>query len=278
MIEIIDLTKHFKTKDRNGRKKVKTAVDNLSLSINGGEIFGLLGPNGAGKTTLVSMLSMLMRPDGGKILYNGKSAAEHEEYIKSLIGVVPQHLNFDQDLTVWENLELHGRLHRLPKAERRARIEELLDYVGLAERRNDSVKTLSGGMKRRLLIVRALVHRPQVLFMDEPTVALDPQVRRRIWELIRSLHASGVTVVLTTHYIEEAETLCSRVAVINEGRLVKTGCPEALCRQLGSFAAEWDVQGTRQYRFLLHAARLRFLRLGWIVRHLSAAPIWKMYL
>lgn len=249
MIEIIDLTKHFKTKDRNGRKKVKTAVDNLSLSINGGEILGLLGPNGAGKTTLVSMLSMLMRPDGGKILYNGKNAAEHEEYIKSLIGVVPQHLNFDQDLTVWENLELHGRLHRLPKAERRVRIEELLDYVGLAERRNDSVKTLSGGMKRRLLIVRALVHRPQVLFMDEPTVALDPQVRRRIWELIRSLHASGVTVVLTTHYIEEAENLCSRVAVINEGRLVKTGCPEALCRQLGSFAAEWDAQGIRQYRF-----------------------------
>ncbi len=249
MIEIINLTKQFKIKKRSGCTDIKTAVNNLSLTINSGEIFGLLGPNGAGKTTLVSMLALLTRPNGGQILYNGRDAFADEQHIKSLIGVVPQHINFDQDLTVWENMELHARLHRLPKAERRARIEALLNYVGLAERSNDSVKALSGGMKRRLLIVRALLHSPQVLFLDEPTVALDPQVRRRIWDLIRSLHRDGVTIVLTTHYIEEAENLCNRVAVINEGRLIKTGSPRELCRQLGRFAAEWDDGGVRQYRF-----------------------------
>ena len=230
-------------------KTVKTAIDNLSLAINDGEIFGLLGPNGAGKTTLVSMLAMLMRPCGGEILYDGKNAFANETFVKSQIGVVPQHINFDQDLTVWENMELHGRLHHLPEKERHARIDELLEYVGLQERRRESIKALSGGMKRRLLIVRALIHRPKVLFLDEPTVALDPQVRRRIWDLIRTLHREGVTVVLTTHYIEEAENLCGRVAVINDGRLVKTGSPTELCRQLGSFTAEWDADGARQYRF-----------------------------
>lgn len=211
MIEIINLKKQFKTKGKNGGKTVKTAIDNLSLAINDGEIFGLLGPNGAGKTTLVSMLAMLMRPCGGEILYDGKNALANETFVKSQIGVVPQHINFDQDLTVWENMELHGRLHHLPEKERHARIDELLEYVGLQERRRESIKALSGGMKRRLLIVRALIHRPKVLFLDEPTVALDPQVRRRIWDLIRTLHREGVTVVLTTHYIEEAENLCGRV-------------------------------------------------------------------
>lgn len=249
MIEIINLKKQFKTKGKNGGKTVKTAIDNLSLAINDGEIFGLLGPNGAGKTTLVSMLAMLMRPCGGEILYDGKNAFANETFVKSQIGVVPQHINFDQDLTVWENMELHGRLHHLPEKERHARIDELLEYVGLQERRRESIKALSGGMKRRLLIVRALIHRPKVLFLDEPTVALDPQVRRRIWDLIRTLHRDGVTVVLTTHYIEEAENLCGRVAVINDGRLVKTGSPTELCRQLGSFTAEWDAEGARQYRF-----------------------------
>lgn len=249
MIEIIDLTKSFRVKNKNGGTGIKTAVNHLSLSIGTGEVFGLLGPNGAGKTTLVSMLAMLMRPDSGRILYNGKSTLEHELYIKSLIGMVPQHINFDQDLTVWENMELHGRLHHLPKDERHRRIGRLLEYVGLSERRNDSVKALSGGMKRRLLIVRALIHKPSVLFLDEPTVALDPQVRRKIWDLIRRLHRDGVTVVLTTHYIEEAENLCGRVAVINEGQLVKTGTPQELCRQLGSFAAEWDEDGSLKYRF-----------------------------
>lgn len=279
MIEIINLKKQFKTKGKNGGKTVKTAIDNLSLAINDGEIFGLLGPNGAGKTTLVSMLAMLMRPCGGEILYDGKNAFANETFVKSQIGVVPQHINFDQDLTVWENMELHGRLHHLPEKERHARIDELLEYVGLQERRRESIKALSGGMKRRLLIVRALIHRPKVLFLDEPTVALDPQVRRRIWDLIRTLHREGVTVVLTTHYIEEAENLCGRVAVINDGRLVKIGSPTELCRQLGRAlrpSGTQTVQGSTT--FLRSAAKRRPLRQSLTAPPLYAAPIWKTYL
>lgn len=249
MIEINGLTKNFAVKDKNGHKAVKTGVDNLNLTVNSGELFGLLGPNGAGKTTLVSMLVGLLRPTEGDILYNGQNLAQHERDVKKNIGIVPQHINFDQDLTVWENMELHGRLHHMPEKQRHARIDELLDYVGLSERRNDNIKALSGGLKRRLLIVRALMHKPQVLFLDEPTVALDPQVRRRIWDLIRGLHKDGVTIVLTTHYIEEAEALCGRVAIMNSGRLVTIGAPETLCRNLGSYAAEWDGENGRQYRF-----------------------------
>ena len=225
MIEINGLTKNFAVKDKNGHKAVKTAV------------------------ALVGMLVGLLRPTAGEILYNGQNLAQHERDVKKIIGIVPQHINFDQDLTVWENMELHGRLHHMPENQRHARIDELLDYVGLSERRNDNIKALSGGLKRRLLIVRALMHKPQVLFLDEPTVALDPQVRRRIWDLIRGLHKDGVTIVLTTHYIEEAEALCGRVAIMDSGRLVTTGAPEALCRNLGSYAAEWDGANGRQYRF-----------------------------
>lgn len=249
MIEIDSVTKKFNVKDKKGNKAVKTAIDNLSLTIADGELLGLLGPNGAGKTTLVSMLVALMRPSEGRIFYNGQNLAKHEQDVKKIIGIVPQHINFDQDLTVWENMELHGRLHRMPKDERRRRIDELLNYVGLSDRRNDNIKALSGGLKRRLLIVRALMHYPQVLFLDEPTVALDPQVRRKIWDLIRNLHKDGVTIVLTTHYIEEAEALCGRVAVMNSGRLIKTDTPQNLCRALGSFAVEWDAENGRQYRF-----------------------------
>ncbi len=249
MIEIDSVTKKFNVKDKNGNKAVKTAIDNLSLTIADGELLGLLGPNGAGKTTLVSMLVALMRPTEGQIFYNGQNLAQHEQDVKKIIGIVPQHINFDQDLTVWENMELHGRLHRMPKDERRRRIDELLNYVGLSERRNDNIKALSGGLKRRLLIVRALMHSPQVLFLDEPTVALDPQVRRKIWDLIRNLHKDGVTIVLTTHYIEEAEALCGRVAVMDSGRLIKTDTPQNLCRALGNFAVEWDGEKGRQYSF-----------------------------
>lgn len=249
MIKIDNLTKEFTTRNKNGSQMIKKAVDDLSLTIGSGELFGLLGPNGAGKTTLVSMLVALMRPSAGQIFYNGQNLFQHERDIKKIIGIVPQHINFDQDLTVWENMELHGRLHHMPKAERQARIDELLGYVGLDERKNDSIKALSGGLKRRLLIVRALMHRPQFLFLDEPTVALDPQVRRKIWDLIRSLHKDGVTIVLTTHYIEEAEALCGRVAVMDGGRLIKTDTPQNLCCALGSFAVEWDGEKGRQYSF-----------------------------
>ena len=249
MLTINSLVKTFSSKNKEGKLILKTAVDNLSLNIQSGEIFGLLGPNGAGKTTTIRMLTMLTRPTSGDILYNGKNIFDHEQEIKKYIGVVPQHINFDHDLTVWENMELHGRLHHMPTKQRRNRISELLEYVELQDRVNDSVKKLSGGMKRRLLIVRALMHNPKILFLDEPTVALDPQVRRRIWDLIRRLPKDGVTVVLTTHYIEEAENLCNRVAILNKGKLIKLDTPVQLCRQLGKYVVEWDGETSRQYRF-----------------------------
>ena len=206
-----------------------TAVDNLSFEIFGGEVFGLLGKNGAGKTTTIKMLTMQLKPTAGKIFFEGKSQTGNELEIKKFIGIVPQHLNFDQDLTVGENLELHARLHHLEKSARKKRIDELLNFVELESVKNSFVKKLSGGMKRRLLIVRALIHRPKILFLDEPTVALDPQVRRKIWDLIQKLKSHGITIVLTTHYIEEAEFLCDRAAILNSGKLTALDTIENLC-------------------------------------------------
>ena len=205
------------------------AVDKLSLTIERGEVFGLLGKNGAGKTTTIKILTLQLKPTAGKIFFEGRTIDGNEIFIKSLLGLVPQHLNFDQDLTVEENLELHARLHHLKKIERRERIDELLKFVELEKVRKSFVRELSGGMKRRLLIVRALIHRPKILFMDEPTVALDPQVRHKIWKLIKNLKTQGITIVLTTHYIEEAEALCDRVAILNRGKLVALDTTENLC-------------------------------------------------
>ena len=249
MIQIENLVKKFPHKTKAGKNSEKTAVDNLSLSVKAGEIFGLLGPNGAGKTTTIRLLTMQTQPTSGSIKYKGMELVEHAQKLKSIIGVVPQHVNFDQDLTVRENLELHARLHHIKRAERQQRIRELLSYVELTEVVNDGVRRLSGGMKRRLLIARALLHRPRILFMDEPTVALDPQVRRRIWQLIRQMARDGVTVFLTTHYIEEAESLCDRVAILNKGKLVALDTPQNFCETLGGYTVEWDGSEGRQYEF-----------------------------
>ena len=205
------------------------AVDNLSFEILRGEVFGLLGKNGAGKTTTIKMLTTQLKPTAGKIYFENQPIEGNEQKIKSSLGIVPQHLNFDQDLTVGENLELHARLHHLPKAERQKKISELLKFVELEDVEKSFIKKLSGGMKRRLLIVRALIHSPQILFLDEPTVALDPQVRRRIWKLIERLKAQGITIILTTHYIEEAEFLCDRAAILNRGKLVAHDTIQNLC-------------------------------------------------
>ncbi|MBQ7454590.1 MAG: ABC transporter ATP-binding protein [Selenomonadaceae bacterium] len=205
------------------------AVDGITFGIERGEVFGLLGKNGAGKTTTIKMLTLQLKPTAGEIFFEGRPIRGNEIFVKSLLGLVPQHLNFDQDLTVEENLELHARLHHLSKLERRERIDELLNFVELEKVRNSGVRELSGGMKRRLLIVRALIHRPKILLLDEPTVALDPQVRRKIWELIKNLKAQGITIILTTHYIEEAEFLCDRVAILNRGKLVALDTTKNLC-------------------------------------------------
>ncbi len=250
MIEIRNLRKTFPHKDTQNKKAEKVAVDGLSLTIGTGEIFGLLGPNGAGKTTTIRMLTMLTKPTAGEILYDGKSLDDEDDAlaIRQMIGVVPQNLNFDQDLTVGENLELHARLYHMDRAEREARIAELLEYVELSGVINDGVRRLSGGMKRRLLIARALIHRPEILFLDEPTVALDPQVRWRIWELVRRLAADGATVLITTHYIEEAEELCDRVAIMNKGKLIAVDTPQNFISRLGRFVVEWRDDAKRDFR------------------------------
>ena len=220
MIRLENLTKKFGD---------VTAVDNVSFEILRGEVFGLLGKNGAGKTTTIRMLTLQLLPTSGQIFFQDKTPQGNELEIKKLIGIVPQHLNFDQDLTVEENLELTARLYHLPKNLRQKKIDELLHFVELEKVKNSFVKNLSGGMKRRLLIIRALIHSPKILFLDEPTVALDPQVRRKIWDLIQTLKSQGITIILTTHYIEEAEFLCDRVAILNAGKLVALDTTKNLC-------------------------------------------------
>lgn len=229
MIELQGLAKHYGN---------IVAVAGLNLQIKSGEIFGLLGPNGAGKTTTVRMLTMLTRPSSGRALINGYDVTRDLGKVKQAIGVVPQQMNLDQELTARENLELHGRLHKMPAKERQERINELLAYVELEERADDLVSKFSGGMKRRLMIARALMHRPRVLFLDEPTVGLDPQTRRKIWDLIRRMNTEGMTVLLTTHYIEEAEMLCHRVGIMDRGQLIALGTPGELKQKVGEVAVE----------------------------------------
>lgn len=248
MIEVKNLSKVFKYKDKKNQMAEKTAVDNLSLDIKAGEIFGLLGPNGSGKTTTIRMLTMLLKPTTGEIFYDGRHVDIDDKdvrEVKQMFGIVPQNINFDMDLTVRENMELHGRLYHMNRKDREERIAELLKYVGVEEVINDRVRNLSGGMKRRVLIARALMHNPRILFMDEPTVALDPQVRRRIWELIRQLANKGTTVLITTHYIEEAEELCDRVAIVNHGKLLDIDTPKGFISRLGRYVVEW-TEGTHK--------------------------------
>ncbi len=226
-------------------------VNDLSLTIQSGEIFGLLGPNGAGKSTTIRMMTTLTKPSQGDIQIAGLDI-EQGQQIKRKIGVVLQQVSLDQDLTVWENMEMHGRLHHLSKALRQQRIHHYLEYVDLWQRQQDNVRQLSGGMMRRLQIARALLHQPQILFLDEPTVGLDPQSRRRIWEIIQELNHQGMTIVLTTHYMEEVESLCDRIGIIDKGQLIALGTladfkqqhgEGLLVKQVGeSSRPQWDYQ------------------------------------
>lgn len=195
------------------------------------------------------MLTMLTRPSGGSALINGCEITRDLSKVKKEIGVVPQHMNLDLELTARENLELHGRLHKMPRAQRQQRAEELLVYVELADRAHDLVSKFSGGMKRRLMIARALMHHPGVLFLDEPSAGLDPQTRRRIWDLIRRMNGEGMIVLLTTHYIEEAEVLCHRVGIMDRGRLIALGTPTELKQMVGEVVVESLNHGDTEYRF-----------------------------
>ncbi|MBI5017647.1 MAG: ABC transporter ATP-binding protein [Deltaproteobacteria bacterium] len=225
------------------------ALDGLDLSVHPGEIYGFLGPNGAGKTTALRILTGLTRPTAGLAAVAGSNVAVDPVAAKAHLGVVSQHVNLDADLTVAESLELHGILHGMARPERRRRAAELLEFAGLSDRASSLARTLSGGMKRRVTIIRALLHEPEILFLDEPSVGLDPAARRRLWDLIRSIHRQGVTVLLTTHYIEEAEFLCHRVGILDRGRLIAEGEPRALIEELGEHAVDVAGDGETRTRF-----------------------------
>jgi len=224
-IETSSITKHF-----NGI----TAVSSVSISVEQGELFGLLGPNGAGKTTLIHMLSTMTEPSRGSARVWGFDVVGQASEVRKSIGVVFQDTTLDDRLTGRENLDLHGRLYGIEGRIRKQRIEEVLALVELADRADALVKTYSGGMMRRLEIARGLMHHPKVLFLDEPTLGLDPQTRLHIWEYIRTMNKKeGVTIMLTTHYMEEADSLCDRIAIIDHGGIVALDAPEKLKNMLG---------------------------------------------
>ena len=210
------------------------AVDNITFDIEQGEIFGLLGPNGAGKTTTLSMLATMLNPTSGSATVNGIDIGQDPDGVRKSIGIVFQDQSLDEELTAWENMDFHGRLYRIPAEIRKPRITELLTLVELHDRRDDIVKTFSGGMRRRLEIARGLLHHPAVLFLDEPTLGLDPQTRNHLWTYIEALaKEKGITIILTTHYMEEADRLCNRVAIIDHGKIIAMDTPEHLKDGLG---------------------------------------------
>ncbi|AFY76325.1 ABC-type multidrug transport system, ATPase component [Pleurocapsa sp. PCC 7327] len=224
-------------------------VNDLSFEIEAGEMFGLLGPNGAGKSTTIRMLITLTQPSQGRIEVAGYEIDRHRDRVKQNIGVVLQQISVDGDLSVWENMEFHGRMHHIPNPKRQKSIDRWLEYVELADRKESLVKTLSGGMKRRLQIARALLHQPQVLFLDEPTVGLDPQTRRRLWEIIRDLNRQGMTILLTTHYMEEAEFLCDRIGIMDAGQLIELGTMDYFRSKYGRGLVVKQAGDRLEYKF-----------------------------
>ncbi|NYT05541.1 MAG: ATP-binding cassette domain-containing protein [Methanomicrobiales archaeon] len=210
-----------------------TAVDAISFQVQKGEIFAFLGPNGAGKSTVINVLITLLALQEGSVIVAGHDLQRDPAGVREAIGIVFQEITLDRDMTAWEILEFHGRLYALPKEERRKRIDELLALVELEGKRDAYVKELSGGMKRRLEIARGLMTRPKVLFLDEPTLGLDPQTRIRMWEYLRDVNREGTTIFLTTHYMDEADQLSNRISIIDHGRIIATGKPWELKNALG---------------------------------------------
>jgi ABC-2 type transport system ATP-binding protein len=223
IIEIKNLSKKFKD---------FTAVDDITLNIKIGEIFSFLGPNGAGKTTTIKMLTTLIEPTSGKIIINGFDPTKDPDKVRASFGIVFQDPSLDDDLTAYENLDMHGMLYGVKRSDRKERIEQLLNFVELWDRKDDLVKHFSGGMKRRLEIARGFLHHPKVLFLDEPTIGLDPQTRNHIWTYLRKMNKEqGTTVFLTTHYMEEAEKVSDRIAIIDHGKIIAQGASADLKKQ-----------------------------------------------
>lgn len=215
IIRIDHITKTFESKT-----KTVTAVDNITLDVRRGEIFGLLGPNGAGKSTLIRILTTLLRPSSGTAFVDRFEITRNPEQIRSIIGVCPQNSTLDVELTAYDNLEFYGKLVNVPDDELDARIWTLLKMTELEDRANMPVSTFSGGMRRKLEIVRAFIHHPLILFLDEPTIGLDPEARREVWQQISILNEEKTTIILTTHYMDEAEKLCNRIAFVDKGKLI----------------------------------------------------------
>lgn len=223
IIEVTNLTKKFGN---------FTAVDHINFHVTKGEIFGLLGPNGAGKTTTIKMLTTLALPTSGEIIINGFNPVKNSNEVRRSFGIVFQDPSLDDELTAKENMDFHGVLYHVPTPLRKKRVVELLKFVELWERRNDLVKTFSGGMKRRLEIARGLLHHPKVFFLDEPTLGLDPQTRNHIWSYLQKLNKEEqITVLFTTHYMEEADRVANRIAVIDHSKILTQGTPNELKKQ-----------------------------------------------
>ncbi len=240
MIRIESLKKNY--------KKVQ-ALKGVSLHVPQGQLFAYLGPNGAGKTTTIRILTGLTKLTSGAAFLNGYHIEKDTLAAKRQFGLVPQSANLDQELTVFENLDVHGRLFHMRRKDRRRKIDELLGYIDLLDRKGTPSKQLSGGMKRRVMIARALVHSPKILFLDEPTVGLDAKIRRRIWALIKKIQQSGTTIFLTTHYIEEAEFLADRVAFLDEGIIVAIDTPRHLISRIGAWAIDRVSQGEMETQY-----------------------------
>lgn len=246
MIELSHLTRRFDT---------AVAVDDVSLTIPTGEFFGLLGSNGAGKTTTISMLSTLLLPTSGEIRIDGEVLNRHRTDLKRRISVITQEYSMRQDMNMDEIMEYQGRLYRMSIKNIRKKSEELLDFCGLMPHRRKTVRKLSGGMKRKLMVCRALLTDPEILLLDEPTVGMDALARRQMWELLRKLNERGMTILLTTHYIEEAQMLCNRVAMMEKGKIVAVDTPKGFIDSIGSFAVD---AGEKSHFFGSREDALRF--------------------
>jgi ABC-2 type transport system ATP-binding protein len=235
-IQVNELTKRFGN---------FTALDHVTFEVARGELFGLLGPNGAGKTTLIRILTTLLAPTAGRARVAGHDVIRAPRQVREQIGVVPQALTSDLELTAWQNLDIYGQFYGLSRAVRHARADHLLEMVGLRERAHEMVATYSGGMRRRLEIARGLIHSPHLLFLDEPTIGLDPQGRRAVWELLELLRVeSDLTISLTTHYMDEAEKLCDRIAIIDGGKIVAMGTTQQLKAMVkGSDRIKLEIAG-----------------------------------
>lgn len=243
MIRLENLRKHYGSVE---------ALRGVSLRVGEGELFAYLGPNGSGKTTTIKILTGLAVPSSGDAWLHGFHVERESLQAKRQCGLVAQNINLDNELTVGENLHLHGKLFQMPRKDRGRRIDELLRYVEIADRLDSPVKSLSGGMKRRVMIARALMHSPNILFLDEPTAGLDPAIRRRIWSLVKSIQKSGTTIFLTTHYIEEAEFLADRVAFLDEGKIAALDTPQNLMDGMGSWALDRVADSGIQTLYFRH--------------------------